>query len=96
MQIKIEELRKVHFIDKAIIHSLDMSLYYLSVVVGGHESQVVDGDGNVLSSRNKQALQDWLEDYSVRQVVLRHSSAYDEMIGQPLRDIDNQLEVPLG
>ena len=31
----------------------------------------------------------------VRSLVLRHESAYDEMIGQPTRDESNALEVSL-
>jgi hypothetical protein len=96
MRITIEQLKKTYFIDKAIIHSADLSLYFLSVELDGQEYVVVDKTGRALRSHNKLDLQQVLQMVSVNQVVLRHSSAYDEMVGQPVRVLSNQLEVPLG
>lgn len=95
MKISKKELGRIAQIDKAIIHSLDMSLYQLYVVVGGVEHVVFD-NGQYLRSHSKLELQRWLSQFSVRQVVLRHSSAYDEMVGHPVNTNGNVLEVPLG
>lgn len=95
MRIKLKDLEHLPRIDKAIIHSAEGSLYFLSVVVNGQARFVQGKHGQLLSSRNKMLLQMCLEGLPVGQVLLRHSSAYDEMIGQPPKRESNALEVPL-
>lgn len=95
MKITTAELSQAPQIGKAIIQSLDMSLYQLFVVIGDIEYAVVDS-GRYMRSRSKRELQDWLQQLPVRKVVLRHSSSYDEMIGHPVNATGNLLEVPLG
>lgn len=94
MKITPKELRKVGRIDKGVILSLDMSLYQVSVIIGGDEYRVVE-NGRYLRSHSIFELQHWLSEFSVAEVVLRHSSAYDEMVGQPTSLASNVLEVPL-
>jgi hypothetical protein len=36
------------------------------------------------------------EGYQVDEMVLRHESAYDEMVNQPVKMASNRMEVPLG
>lgn len=96
MRITLKALKRIHFIDKALINSHDLSLYSLSVVVDDQEYLVEDEGGSLLTSHHKLELQSLLTPLSIKQVLLRHNSAYDEMIGQPSRQGGNTLEVPLG
>lgn len=99
MKLSLAELEMATRIDCLIVHSLECSLYQASVRLGTEEYWVTDSDGRILRHRNKA---DLLARFSkclaralIGQAVLRHSSAYDEMIGQPFREQTNTLEVPL-
>ena len=96
MTIRLSKLKKEPFIDKVIIHSLDHALYQVSVMIDGEELYVTDDEGTFLRSHNKLGLQNLFEGLPVQQMVLRQQSAYDEMVGQPMRGGDNFMEVPLG
>jgi len=96
MSIRFSELSKRKVIDKVIIHSLHTSLFQVSVVVGSHEAFVVDDAGKMLRGANIISLQKLFRSLNYRAMVLRHQSAYDEMIGQPENSgTSNTLEVPL-
>lgn len=94
--IKVSKLAKYFFVDKLIYHSIDISLYQVSVVLEGQEQYVTDDKGKVLRSFNLIALQKKLSKVNAKETVLRHESAYDEMIGGPEKTSPNTLEVPLG
>ncbi len=96
MVISIVDLKKLSSIEKVIIHSHDQSLYLVSVIIDDAEHYVVDKNGKPLKAFNKLELQAIFDRHSVGKMVLRQQSPYDEMVGQPLRDGDNTLEVPLG
>jgi len=96
MAISMKELSKLTTVDKVTIHSIDLSMYIVSVWISGREHYVVDKHQRPLTSHNKLELQALFERKDVGAMVLRHQSAYDEMVGQPLRDTSNELEVPLG
>ena len=96
MTISLKALRRQTEIEKVIIHSLDCALYQVSAIVAGEERYVTDEQGKFLRSHNKLSLQNLFSDLPVRRMVLRQQSAYDEMVGQPARNGDNFLEVPLG
>ncbi len=96
MNVSLANLKRFSFIDVVIIHSIDLSLYQVSVVVDGKEYYVVDKRGQPLKSHNKLELQALFKNIDVGVMRLRQQSAYDEMIGQPLRSGDNTLEVSLG
>jgi hypothetical protein len=57
---------------------------------------VVTGKGLPVKAYNKPGLQGLFKRVNVREMVLRHESAYDEMVGQPVREESNTLEVRLG
>ena len=40
-------------------------------------------------------MQKYSEKMSFAEIALRHESAYDEMVGQPVKNGNNRLEVPL-
>jgi len=96
MTTNLKQLRKLSKIDKVIIHSLDGSLYQVSVLVDGQEHYVENDDGKLLRSHHKLGLQTLFAELPVERTVLRHKSAYDEMIGLPVSQGDNFLEVSLG
>ncbi|MCY0966871.1 DUF6482 family protein [Parathalassolituus penaei] len=95
MLISLRELQRQPLIDTLVVHSLDLMLYQVSVVLDGRELYVTDNQGKLLRSHNLVSIQALFEGWPVAEMRLRQSSAYDEMIGQPLRET-NQLDVPLG
>ena len=96
MNISLSQLTKVPSIEKLVIHSLDLSLYQASVVIGTEELMVVDDHNRYLRKHSKLELQSLFKNLPIARTVLRQHSAYDEMIGQPVRDGSNHLEVDLG
>lgn len=96
MKITMRELRKHKAIEKVIIHSLDMCLYQASAIVEGKEYYLADKQGKLLRSFNILEFQAMFQGLPVGNVVLRQQSAYDEMVGQPIRQQSNAIEVPLG
>lgn len=78
-----------------IIESLELALYQVKVRVDGEEKLLVDNDGKAFRRRNLQQVREALQLMPIATLHLRHCSAYDEMIGQPLREGSNALQVPL-
>ncbi len=93
--MKLSRLKQYFVVDKLIYHSIDLSLYYVTVVIDAQEYPVLDESGQRLTGRNLLSLQKQLADIHCKNHVLRHSSPYDEMIGGPEKG-DNSMEVPLG
>ena len=52
MSIAMSAVRKLKLIDKVILHSLDLCLYQVSVVVDGDEHYVCDEQGALLRAHN--------------------------------------------
>lgn len=96
MKVSIEQLQKKPVIDLLIIHSLQNSLYQATAVIGDDSYRVIAANGRPLTARDKTALLQHFKDCRVLNTRLRQSSAYDEMVSQPLRQSANTLEVPLG
>ena len=94
MTITLDKLQKYFYINKLIYHSVDLSLYMVSVIIDNREYYIVDRHGNYLKATNLVELQQQLSSIKSQETVLRHSSPYDEMIGGPEKT-DNNLEVPL-
>ncbi len=93
--MKINKLEKYFEVDKVIFHSLDVALYSVSAIIDGVEHIIIDKKGKPLKSHNLLSLQKQLKNVKAKKQVLRHVSAYDEMIGGPVKT-SNMLEVPLG
>jgi len=93
--MKINKLEKYFEVEKVIYHSLDLALYNVSAIVEGEEFMITDKKGERLKSRNLLSLQKQLQNVKAKKQVLRHVSAYDEMIGGPVKT-SNEMEVPLG
>ncbi|MDF1763721.1 MAG: DUF6482 family protein [Oleibacter sp.] len=96
MKISMKEVRALPSIEKVIIHSLDLSLYQASIMIDDQERIVCDSKGKLLKSTNKLEMQALFTSLPVKKMVLRHQSAYDEMVNQPTRQGSNLMEVPIG
>jgi hypothetical protein len=70
-------------------------LYQVSAIIDGEEHYITDRKKKFLRASNIIDLQKLLKDLKAKETVLRHTSAYDEMIGGPDKTSSNLLEVPL-
>lgn len=95
MTIVLSKLEKYFVVEKLIFHSVDLSLYQASAIIDQQEHFITDNKGALLRSRSLVELQKLLRNVSATQAVLRHTSAYDEMIGGSEKPATNALEVPL-
>jgi hypothetical protein len=77
------------------IRSLDLALYQAEVELAGRTRLLCDGSGKPLRFRTLQAAREALAPLAARSLQLVQQSAYDEMIGQPLRESSNVMAVPL-
>ena len=89
------ELRQYSPITKVVIHSIDCALYQASVFIGAREFFLADAKGKLLKGRSVLEMQALFKELKVEKMVLRQTSAYDEMVGQPVREQANTFEVPL-
>ncbi len=95
MRQTLSRLEQYFYINKLIIHSLDMALYQASVIIDDQEYWLVDDNDQLIKTHSILEMQKHCRKLKVQQQVLRHQSPYDEMIGTPARQGDNTLEVPL-
>lgn len=95
MSIRLPDLVAIGQPVVVIVHSLDRSLYHITVAVDGREQLLLDATGKTLRCRSINAVRERLAGIEVERMVLRQNSAYDEMIGHPPRQADNTLEVGL-
>ena len=95
MTIALSKLQKYFSVEKLIYHSVDLSRYQASAIIEGEEHYITDDKKSFLRSGNLVQLQKLLKGVSAEVIVLRHTSAYDEMIGGPEKTSSNALEVPL-
>ena len=94
MKILFDDL-SLYSIQKLIFNSIDQALYQVIVVIDDTEHVVWESEKRTLMSRNLMQLREKCEILNVRDKVLRHESAYDEMIGLPTKIASNRMEVPL-
>ncbi len=96
MGIKFSQLKKHEPLQKVIVHSLDMALYQVSVMINNVEYYVTEDSGEFLRALSPLHVQKRFEKIAYAQMMLRQTSAYDEMCGQPDKTSSNMLEVPYG
>lgn len=94
--MKFSELKKHQPLQKVIAHSLEMALYQVSVMINNVEYYVLEDNGEFVRALSPLHIQKRFENIAYAQMVLRHTSAYDEMCGQPEKTETNMLEVPFG
>ena len=92
----LTELSRYPKIPKLIVQSLDHSLYSASVLIDSVEFNVLKDNGTLLTARSILEIQKQCRKLNTESQVLRHESAYDEMIGGPEKLSSNRLEVSLG
>lgn len=96
MKITLKQLQSQPAIDLLVIHSLQNSLYQATAIIGNDSYCVIAANGRPLTCRDKTALLQHFKECRVLNTRLRQSSAYDEMVSQPVRESANTLDVPLG
>lgn len=96
MGIQFSELTKHQPLQKVVVHSLEMASYQVSVVINNVEYYVQESNGEFVKALSPLHIQKRFEDIAYAQMMLRHTSAYDEMCGQPEKISSNMLEVPFG
>ena len=95
MKISFRDLLRSGRPTDLVVHSLDQALYQVMVRIDGQDFVLTENDGRTFRRHSLNAVREALQVLPVATLSLRQSSAYDEMIGQPSRDGDNALEVPL-
>ena len=95
MAITIEDFTRMEQPARVIIHSIDQALYQVTVLLHEQEQLLVDRSGRPFRRHNLQQVRETLRTMPVASITLRQQSAYDEMIGQPVREGANTLEVPV-
>lgn len=93
--MKLSKLEKYFEVEKLVFHSLDLALYNVSAVVEGQEYIITDEQGERIKHHNLLKLQQRFKKVKAKKQVIRQSSAYDEMIGGPIKG-NNEMEVSLG
>ena len=96
VKIALHECLALKTIEKVIINSYEQSLYLVSIIINDEERFVTDKKGNFIKSFNKLELQKLFSNIPVEKVVVRHKSAYSEMIGLKGQEEDNTMEVLIG
>tara|TARA_S200002703_G_scaffold124984_1_gene111172 strand:+ start:137 stop:517 length:381 start_codon:yes stop_codon:yes gene_type:complete len=95
VKITLQQLQHSVGLTRVVIHSLDFSIYLAYADFGGDPLLVTEADGKPLRTHNITAMKQHLAAVPASALYLRHQSAYDEMVGQPVRAGDNSLEIPL-
>ena len=95
MKITLEELSKCPQKIPVIVHSIDMVGYQATAVINGQEHLLIGKNARPLRFLNLMQMREALTPMPVDTLTLRHQSAYDEMVNQPLRQQANTLEVSL-
>jgi hypothetical protein len=93
MKLSIKAFAALSTPSEVVVHSLDRSLYQVTVTVDGARHLLVDETGRTIRHRSLQSVREMLQGFPVAAITLRHESAYDEMVGQPGREQSNALEV---
>ena len=95
MKIHLRDIKNFPSPPRAIVYSLDQSVYQVFIETTSGEAILLDNNGRVFRRRNLQAVREDLKTFAISGLLLRQHSAYDEMINQPLREQGNMLELPL-
>ena len=87
MTIRLSKLKKYFVVDKLIVHSIDLSLYQASAII--REEHYITDERGVLLVEKPADFQKQLAGIAATVTVLRHTSAYDEMVGGPEKGESN-------
>lgn len=92
----LSELGQFKYIDKIIIDSLEQALYRVEVIVGEDVFYLLEEPSKNLTRRSIVEIQRLFVAFTVKEMLLRHISPYDEMIGLSEGESNNELLVPVG
>ena len=95
MKIRLKDLLQMGGEYDLTIRSLELALYQTEVSLAGGDRLLCDDAGKPLRFRTLQAAREALAPLTASSLQLVHQSAYDEMIGQPLKPEGNTMAVPL-
>lgn len=95
MKITFMELTKMPGAVSAVIHSLECSIYQVTISTRDTSRLLVDDNGKPMRWRSLAAARTALKTLPIATLTLQQLSAYDEMIGQPPKLQTNLLEIPL-
>ncbi|QFU74389.1 hypothetical protein EY643_01270 [Halioglobus maricola] len=95
MKISLTQLQQLSTPVAAIVYSLERSIYQVYIRLPDGEALLTEDTGKAFQRRNLQSVREALLSQPVSMLQLRQHSAYDEMIGQPVREHDNLLQLPL-
>ncbi len=90
--IELKQLKKIDVIDEIQVHSIECSLFIIRVILNGQFFKVTENHKPYKRHAIESIKKD-LEHVHINQFSLLHSSAYDEMIAQPPREISNTLHL---
>ena len=97
MKITLRELgQRAAEVDKVFIESVDLSLYIAQAVINGEAHLLAEDDGKVFKRVNLLEMKRSIKAALSCLLVLRHRSAYDEMVGHTYAANSNTMELPLG
>ena len=102
LTMTLDKLPFIDIIDNVEIHSFDASIYTVRLYIDGLEYRLVENNHKPYQRRSAQQIKKDLKKSNVHNVELVHSSAYDEMVGQPVfsgefsgEGSGNEIRVPL-
>ena len=95
MKLTFEQFSRLDEPAVVTIHSLDQALYQVTVRLDDDECLLVESNGSPFRCHSLQQVREALQTMPIASLFLRQQSAYDEMIGQPMRERPNTLEIPL-
>jgi hypothetical protein len=81
-QLKPSQVSDATMASDVVVQSVEASLYIIRMTYGGDQVRVSDAAGNA-AFRSLGATLKVLGDIGIPRAQLLHTSAYDEMIGQP-------------
>lgn len=94
MKLTLNALQQYPLIQQLLIHSLEGGLYQASVRLGNQQHYIYNDQGQLLVTRSLLAMQQLFQHLPIVQQTLRQTSAYDEMVGGPVK-VNNTLDIPL-
>ncbi|TQV74181.1 hypothetical protein FKG94_16370 [Exilibacterium tricleocarpae] len=80
MGISVSQLKQAGHIKKVVIHSIDLSLYLVSVVVDQEEHYVTDNTGAPLKSHNLKELKSLLSQSNIGKAAMEQQSIHGKSI----------------
>lgn len=98
LTMTLDKLPFIDVIESVEIHSFDASIYTARLYIDGLEYRLVENNQKPYQRRSAQHIKKDLKESNVHNLALVHSSAYDEMVGQPVFNDEgrgNEMRVPL-